>query len=142
MPRQLGLPRPRAAGRGRAGDVAIDPNDVALTSSNEEPLRCDADLGEVGVQRGARAAANREEQERVANIDANPAAPNAEPRVQSRRRARGGGNSSNSRPTWRGNHAKLNIMCSVLLNLPAVLESTAIHANDEKSIAIDSHNAT
>jgi hypothetical protein len=138
MPRQLGLPRPRAAGRGGAGDV--DPA-VALTSSDEEPLRRDANLGEAGVQRGARALANREEEERVANIDANPAAAhNAEPRVQSRQRVRGGGNSSNSRPTWRGNHAKLNIMCRVLLNLPAVLESTAIHANDENSIeTINSH---
>lgn len=136
--RAVGLPHPRAAAALAAGNANLD-----LSSEDERQLQqVVANQGEAEHQRGARGAANQEEIERLAEqIEADAPAPvvaaRARPRV---RGARAGGNAANSRPTWRGNHAKLNIVFRVLLQMPAILESTAIHNNNEDAITtINSH---
>jgi hypothetical protein len=129
--RAVGLSRPRAApAGGNAGE-----NFELSNSEDEIP---GADQSESEHQRGARGAANREEIVRLEESGAAAPAPvvarrAARPRV---RGALAGGNAANSRPTWRGNHAKLNIVFRTLLQLPAILESSAIHANDQDAIVI------
>jgi hypothetical protein len=132
-PRAVGLQRPRPAAPAQRLPLAADSD-----SDNQDGRNAENPRGEMEVQRGARGAANQDEAERIANLQNDPDGAGGSPPPA--RAARAPVRVGRARSTWRNNHPKLNIMARTLLLMPAVLESSALHSNDDVFIStVNSH---